>query len=120
MKIDMMLDEFMATKVMGWHKWDVTKKGNWVWVKDREFQGYYLPNDNEDKPVWKPTKDMNQVELCLNMWHSKSTCNISSITRNGKKYSVILDDANFILGAAHNEDMKIAICEAIREAVELK
>jgi len=105
------LNIFMA-KAMGWHR---QKKNSLIWMTEEgKLTGFNYLN------VWNSTEDLNHAKLCLDRWHSRSTCNLSSITRNGKKYSVILDDANFILGMAHDENMALAICEAIQEAMETK
>jgi len=114
MKTDMVLNDFMAIYIMRWIDGYFCDARAWITSVDGRAVHQF------DYYDWNPSEDLNQTKLCLNGWHSMSTCNLSSITRNGKKYSVILDDANFILGAAHNENMALAICEAIREAVEIE
>ena len=102
------LDRFLAEEVMGWH----LVAGLW---RDEAGSVTYNAYANDG---WHPTTDIAQAKDCLDAWHNKSTCNISTLYRNGNNVVVTLDDGNIVLASvsSSHEGVSRAICLAIYEA----
>jgi len=102
------LDDFLAREVMGW------KINSY-----RNGELYAITADGHAIDMfWHPTTDIAQAKDCLDAWHNKSTCNISTLYRNGNNVVVTLDDGNIVLASvsSSHEGVSRAICLAIYEA----
>jgi len=111
------LDELMATEVMGWKN-----AGDWFnegidylmgYGTDSLFTGMKLAD-------WHPTTDIGQAIMCATKYCDDNICVLSTQYDPTRKlwWADITDGNDGIDGESNKDNLSLAICEAIKQAVE--
>jgi len=106
------LDEWLATKVMGW---------------TRGWSGYnlswcYHVDGNEHKPKhvddWRPCVDLNQAVMCAEKWKKVAEERNIEIVYTWSGYHIQLRVVNKVVGKSKVDEFARALCEAVAMAME--
>jgi len=109
------LNRFMAEKVMGWETKDVYDGHYWIYLSGTEKHIQHIKEANGEwfapSSYWTPTTDMNQAMMCVEKFGRKF-----GLTLYEESMTWLVDLPEFEIDV-ENESAPLAICQAIKEAL---
>jgi len=112
------LNNFMATKVMEWNN-----DNGEFWEDEKGYFKYYFTYERSviyEGKYWHPATDTGQAIICATKYCDDNICVLSTQYDPTRKlwWADITDGNDGIDGESNKDNLSLAICEAIKQAVE--